>query len=285
MVELLNFFDNENLKVESQLGRYIIYAHQKELCVDEAAASLFKSLSSIGFKKRQVLVGMNNDAVRIQAGTMQWYSGSISSETGLGDGVDAIGEFAKGLAKGFITGTTAVRPIYSGCGFLMLEPTYKNILLENVADWGPEGIVLSGGAFLACDCSLEEQTLVNKNFANIVTLNAFHLSYRGNGVVAIQSDVAREELYTVKLTDDVFHVDDFLPIAWSGSLNFSLERSSKSIAGSIVNQEGAVLTFRGTGKILVAPLTVEFSKQMLPKKLEASESKVSNTVSNILSKI
>lgn len=44
------------------------------------------------------------------------------------------------------------------------------------------------------------------------------------------------------------------------SLEFTVERSSKTLIGSAVNGEGLVNVYRGTGKILVAPLTREEAK-------------------------
>ena len=43
-----------------------------------------------------------------------------------------------------------------------------------------------------------------------------------------------------------------MAIAWSASLQFTVEMSSKSILGSAVSGEGLVNVYRGTGKILVA---------------------------------
>jgi len=44
-----------------------------------------------------------------------------------------------------------------------------------------------------------------------------------------------------------------MAIAWSGSLNFTVEKSSKSLIGSAVSGEGLVNVYRGTGSILTAP--------------------------------
>ena len=52
-------------------------------------------------------------------------------------------------------------------------------------------------------------------------------------------------------------IDGDNAIAWSKSLEFTVERSSKTLIGSAVNGEGLVNVYRGTGKILVAPLTRE----------------------------
>ena len=59
------------------------------------------------------------------------------------------------------------------------------------------------------------------------------------------------------LENDVVKIDGDNAIAWSNSLKFTVERSSKSLLGSAVNGEGLVNVYKGTGKILVAPLTRE----------------------------
>ena len=56
------------------------------------------------------------------------------------------------------------------------------------------------------------------------------------------------------LKDDVLKIDGSLAIAWSGSLDFTVERSGKSLMGSAVSGEGLVNVYRGTGKVLIAPV-------------------------------
>lgn len=45
-----------------------------------------------------------------------------------------------------------------------------------------------------------------------------------------------------------------MAIAWSGSLDFTVERSGKSLIGSAASGEGLVNVYRGTGKVLMAPV-------------------------------
>lgn len=45
-----------------------------------------------------------------------------------------------------------------------------------------------------------------------------------------------------------------MAIAWSGSLEFKVERSGKTLAGSAASGEGLVNVYRGTGKIWIAPI-------------------------------
>ena len=41
---------------------------------------------------------------------------------------------------------------------------------------------------------------------------------------------------TIELQDDVLKVDGNMAIAWSGSLNFTVERSGKSLIGSAASE-------------------------------------------------
>ena len=43
-------------------------------------------------------------------------------------------------------------------------------------------------------------------------------------------------------------------LAESGSLSFTVERSGKSLIGSAASGEGLVNVYRGTGKVLLAPV-------------------------------
>ena len=48
------------------------------------------------------------------------------------------------MVKSVVTNESAVKPLYSGNGTLILEPTYKHILLVNPSDWDG-GVVVEEG--------------------------------------------------------------------------------------------------------------------------------------------
>ena len=82
----------------------------------------------------------------------------------------------------------------------------------------------------------------------------FNLGLSGKGVVALECPCPREELIEINLQDDVLKIDGNMAIAWSGSLNFTVERSGKTLIGSAASGEGLVNVFRGTGRVLMAPV-------------------------------
>lgn len=53
---------------------------------------------------------------------------------------------------------------------------------------------------------------------------------------------------------ELIKIDGSMAIAWSNTLKFTVERSGKSLIGSAASGEGLVNVYRGTGRILMAPV-------------------------------
>ena len=253
MIAERNLRDNSNIRVVQELGGFKVLEHQKDLSVSPFTSVEEYFAAKMNVKKRQVLIDLNNDSYTIQAGAMQWMNGNVSASSG----VKGVGNFLGKMVSSAVTGESAVKPEYSGTGSLMLEPTYKHILLLDVAQWG--SLVLDDGLFLACQSSLNQKVVARSNVSSAVLggEGLFNLSLNGNGIVALESPVPMDELITISLQDDCLKIDGNMAIAWSGSLNFTVEKSTKSLLGSAVSGEGFVNVFRGTGTVLMAPTIKE----------------------------
>lgn len=250
MIQLNNIFNNENMKCIAQAGQYGVYEHQNDMSVRPQYASVAYFMQEMNFRKRQVLCSLNNSSVKIQAGAMQWMAGDVN----MSSGVTGVGNLMGKMLKGAVTGESAVKPVYQGSGYLMLEPTYNYLIIEDVGAWG-QGVVLDDGLFLACDTQLNEKVVKRQNVSSAVLggEGLFNLSLSGQGFAVLESPVPREELFEFVLQDDVIKIDGNMAIAWSSSLQFTVEKSSKSLIGSGLSGEGFVNVYRGTGKILMAP--------------------------------
>ena len=117
-------------------------------------------------------------------------------------------------------------------------------------------MVLEDGYFLACESSLKHKTVMRTNLSSAVAggEGLFNLALAGKGIVCLESQSPKEELIEVTLENDVLKIDGSMAVAWSGSLDFTVERSGKSLLGSAVSGEGLVNVFRGTGRVLLAPV-------------------------------
>jgi uncharacterized protein (AIM24 family) len=183
---------------------------------------------------------------------MQWSVGNVNANTG----VKGVGDLFGKALRGSVTGESAIKPEYTGDGMLVLEPTYKHLILLDTAQWNGS-VVLDDGLFLACDSKLKHKAVMRSNFSSAVAggEGLFNLGIEGNGIVCLESQCPKEELIEITLNNDVLKVDGNMAIAWSGSLSFTVERSGKSLIGSAASGEGLVNVYRGTGKVLLAPVS------------------------------
>lgn len=251
MYQIKNFTDNDDMKVIDSLGAFSVIEYQRDLSVTPQTAMVAYYCNEMNVRKRQVVVDVAKSNVTVQAGAMQWTAGNVNATTGL----KGVGDFLGKAMRGSVTGESAIKPEYTGNGTLVLEPTYKHILLIDVADWNGS-IVLDDGLFLACESTLKHKAVMRSNFSSAVAGNEglFNLGIQGNGILCLESVCPKEELVEVVLENDVLKVDGNMAIAWSGSLDFTVERSGKSLIGSAASGEGLVNVYRGTGKVLLAPV-------------------------------
>ena len=251
MYQLDNFTDNDDIKIIGSLGPFTVIEYQRDLSVMPGNAQLAYYCNAMNVRKRQVICELSKAQITLQAGAMQWTVGNVNATTG----VKGVGDLFGKALRGGVTGESAIKPEYTGDGLLVVEPTYKHILLVDLADWNGS-IVLDDGLFLACDSRLKHKAVMRSNLSSAVAggEGLFNLGIAGSGVVCLESPCPKEELVTVTLQNDTLKVDGNMAIAWSGSLEFTVERSGKSLIGSAASGEGLVNVYRGTGKVLLAPV-------------------------------
>ena len=251
MYQIRNFMDNDDVKVIDSKGAFSVVEYQRDLSVLPSTAMTAYYCNEMNVRKRQVVCDITKSNVTVQAGAMQWTVGNVNATTGL----KGVGDFFGKTLRGSVTGESAIKPEYTGNGTLVLEPTYKHILLIDVAAWNGS-IVLDDGLFLACESTLKHKAVMRSNVSSAVAggEGLFNLGIQGSGILCLESFCPREELIEITLDNDVLKVDGNMAIAWSGSLNFTVERSGKTLIGSAASGEGLVNVYRGTGKVLLAPV-------------------------------
>lgn len=251
MYEIKNFLENKNIRKLDEKGAFTVVEYQRDLSVtpDNAVTAYF--CNEMNVRKRQVICDLSKAQVTLQAGAMQWMAGNVNATTG----VKGVGDLLGKAVRGKVTGESAIKPEYTGDGTLVLEPTYEYILLEDLRDWNG-AIVLDDGMFLACESNLKHKAVMRSNLSSAVAggEGLFNLGISGEGVVCLESHYPREELIEITLNNDVLKVDGNFAVAWSASLEFTVERSGKTLLGSAASGEGLVNVYRGTGKILLAPV-------------------------------
>ena len=244
---------NENRKYAKSIGNFHVLEYVQDASVSPMNAMNEYFMSRMGVRRRQVVIDIDKDhSAIIQAGAMQWMGGNVQATSG----VKGIGDLLGKAIKGAVTKETAVKPEYVGEGCLVLEPTYKYIILADVGKWGSAGMTIEDGMFLACDANVKSKVVARKNLSSAVlgSESLFNLSLQGNGVAALESNVPEDELIEVILENDELKIDGNLAVCWSSNLEFTVERSTKTLVGSAVSGEGLVNVYRGTGRVLMCPV-------------------------------
>lgn len=245
--------ENNERKYVSSLGNFHVLEYQSDASVAPENARNEYFMSKMGVRRHQIVIELNGkESAIIQAGSMQWMAGHVKATTG----IKGVGDFVGKMVKGAITKETAVKPEYVGNGILVLEPTYKYLILVDVGSWGEKGMTIEDGIFYACSGTVKNKLTARKTISSTVLGKEgfFNLSLVGEGVAALESNVPYEELIEVELDNDELKIDGNLAVCWSSGLEFTVERSTKTLVGSAVSGEGLVNVYRGTGKVLMSPV-------------------------------
>lgn len=238
-------------RTTEQLGNFSVIEYDHDISVNPMEAMQAYFAAQMNVRKRQLKIDMNNSSVVVQSGSMQWFGGNVEAVTNVKGAGDLIGK----MFAGKMTGESAIKPKYTGTGILVLEPTYKHILLEDMSKWNGS-VVIEDGLFLACEDTVGMRVVARNTLSSAIAggEGLFNNCLTGRGIVALESPCPRNELIEIELENDVVKIDGNFAIAWSSSLQFTVERSSKTLIGSTVNGEGLVNVYRGTGRVLMAPV-------------------------------
>lgn len=245
--------ENENRKFVKTVDNFHVLEYAQDASVSPMNAVNEYFMSKMNVRRRQIVIDIDKDhSAIIQAGSMQWMGGNVQATTG----VKGIGDLFGKALKGAVTKEAAVKPEYVGEGYLVLEPTYKYIILQDVSKWGSTGMTIEDGMFLASDARVKSKVVARKSVSSAALGGEgfFNLSLQGNGVVALECNVPEEELIEIELNNDILKIDGNLAVCWSSNLDFTVERTTKTLVGSAVSGEGLVNVYRGTGRVLMSPV-------------------------------
>ena len=226
-----------------------------------------------GIKLKQVRIILEESAVKLEPNSLSYMKGDIDIKSKSGG---LIG-FGKKIITSKLTGETAFKPTYSGNGEIFLEPSFGHFALIELED---DEIIVSDNMFYACEEGVEVSAAMQKNISASFLGNEglYQTRLVGNGIVALKVPVPESEIFKCILINDTLKVDGDFAILRTGNIEFSIEKSSKSIVGTMVSGEGLVNVYRGTGEVWLTPtkniykdLKMGSSIQMRNSQLEQDE--------------
>lgn len=246
-----NFVNNDDISIISQKGPFSVLQYKRDLSVTAQTAQVEFFMQQMNVRRRQLLCDVSKSDIVISAGAMQWMVGNVKADTD----VKGVGDLVGKAMKGKVTGESAIKPRYSGTGKLVLEPTYKHLLLWDLAGW-PGGVVLDDGLFLACEARIKQTIKTRSNLSSAVLGKEgfFNLCLQGEGTFCVESHCPEEELVTIELNNDVLKIDGNYAIAWSTGLKFTVQKVTKTLLGSAASGEGFVNVYSGTGRVVMQPV-------------------------------
>lgn len=243
----------ENIKVIEEYSsnglRVEVLEYQKLLGISNTSmAQAVYFMEKQNIRVRQIALYLNNEKVTIEKGAMSYFQGDIQMVSGVTLG-NALGR----MVRGAVTGEQMAQPEYTGTGLLVLEPSFRHFLVMELAD--RESIIIDDGMFYCSQGSVKVKTVAQRNLSSAALggESIFQTELTGPGIVILESLVPMEEIDVIDLDHDILKVDGNFAVLRSSELNFTVERSAKTLVGSAVSGEGLVNVYQGTGQIWLAP--------------------------------
>ncbi|MBW6410437.1 AIM24 family protein [Clostridium weizhouense] len=205
-------------------------------------------INKSGIKLKQIRIILENSEVKLEPGALSYMKGDIDIKSKIG-GVIGLG---KKILTSKLTGETTFKSTYTGTGEIFLEPSFGHFALIELED---DEIIVDNGLFCACEEGVEVGIESQRNISSALLGNEglYQTKIYGSGIVALEIPVPENEIFKCILIDDTLKVDGNFAILRTGNIDFSVEKSSKSITGSITSGEGLVNVYRGTGEVWLIP--------------------------------
>lgn len=222
-----------------------------------------------GIKLKQIRIILEDSAVKLEPSSLSYMKGDIAIKSKSG----GLLGFGKKIIASKLTGETAFKPTYSGNGEIFLEPSFGHFALIELED---DEIIVSDNMFYACEEGIEINAAIQKNVSSAFLGNEglYQTRLEGSGIVALKVPVPESEIFKCILINDTLKVDGNFAILRTGNIEFSVEKSSKSIVGTMVSGEGLVNVYRGTGEVWLTPTKNVYKDLKIGSPIQMGNSKL-----------
>lgn len=241
-IKIIDTLEYGGLKVE-----VLEYQALKGIKDTDMASKLY-FMTQQNMKVRQVAIYLNNETCKIEPGAMSYFQGKLEMVSGV-----TAGNFLGRALTGAITGEKMAQPEYKGTGMLVLEPTFRHIMLLELGD--DYKVIVDKGMFYGAQGTVGVKAVMQKNVTSglLGGEGLFQIELKGPGIAILECEVPMEEINIIELNNDTLKVDGNFAVLRSGNIDFTVEKSAKTLLGSAVSGEGLVNVFRGTGQVWLAP--------------------------------
>lgn len=223
------------------------YQNLNGLTNSSMAQNLFY-MKEQNIKAKQIVIYLENDVIKTEPGALSYMQGNIQMVSGVNAG-NLIGK----MFSSKMTGENIAQPEYKGTGMIVLEPSFKHFVVIDLQ--ANEDIIVDKGMMYACQGSVTSKPMMQKSISSTIAggEGLFQIYIKGPGLVVLELPVPMEEVDIIQMNNDTLKVDGNFALLRSATMNFTVERSAKSLLGSSVSGEGLVNVYRGTGQVWLAP--------------------------------
>jgi uncharacterized protein (AIM24 family) len=215
---------------------------------DHQTAATIYFADQAGIRLKQVRITLRDGEALVESGALHFMLGQIQMESKIG----GVSGFGKAMMNKFVTKEAAIIPRYRGTGQIYLEPSFSHFLIYRLTG---EEVIADKGMFYCGGGALDIGSAMQKNVSSALFggEGLFQTRIRGTGICVFESPVPTDEVLRIDLKNETLQVDGNFALMRTGQIEFSVEKSTKGIIGTLTSGEGLLQTFRGTGSVWLAP--------------------------------
>lgn len=212
---------------------------------DLSSAFMLSYMRSANIKLRQVKISLHDSSVFVESGALSFMRGNLDASSNVG----GPGGLVKKFISSTLTGEHVIKPLFSGTGEVLLEPSFNHYVLLSLEEG--EEVIVDDRMFFAAEgtVTLGAKAIRSISGAVLGRETLFQTSLKGPGIAVLEVPVPEQEIFKYKLNNDTLKVDGNIAFLRSGTIDFTVERSTSTLVGTAVAGEGFLHVYRGTGEV------------------------------------
>lgn len=216
--------------------------------VNSSMAERLYYMNRQNIRAKQIVIYLDNSTIRTEPGALSYMQGNIQMISGVN-----VGNLIGKVFSSKVTGENVAQPEYKGTGMVVLEPSFKHFVVVDLQS--NDEVIVDKGMMYACQGSVTVKPTMQRTISSAVAggEGLFQIYIKGPGLVVLELPVPMEEVDIIEMHNDTLKVDGNFALLRSATMDFTVERSAKSLIGSSISGEGLVNVYRGTGQVWLAP--------------------------------
>jgi len=222
---------------------------------DVKTAFMLSYMREANIKLRQLRIVLSGGGVFVEANALSFMRGPIEVSTNTG----GLFSLSKKFMTSKISGEPVIKPHFKGTGEILLEPSFGHYALLELEN---EEIIIDDSLFFAAEDGIEIGISSMKTVSSALfgTEGLFQTKLKGSGIVVLEIPVPETEIFKYSLVDDVLKIDGNFSVLRTAGIQFTVEKTTKTLIGSGFSGEGLLNVFRGTGEVWLMPTKVVYDR-------------------------